>query len=222
MFTPRFESSMGDARGAILEFFKTLPFVIRTAGGVLLTHAGATASHASAQAAEFITNFEHRTLLDETDSLLSQGDVQELVSQYLNMTMEEYDAAARFYLAATGVEDDRYYDMLRGFIVSNLQEWHLLWDFFFNQCEVGLSPVFYRQVLKRFLEVYDAPGMTPHVLVSGHMSTRGGYALVNEYHLRLSSWAHAIPKSDGHFLLFNVAAPVRRVEDLVPCLHPIP
>ena len=32
MFTPRFEWSMGEARAEIIAFFKSLPFVIRTAG----------------------------------------------------------------------------------------------------------------------------------------------------------------------------------------------
>jgi hypothetical protein len=54
------------------------------------------------------------------------------------------------------------------------------------------------------------------------MTTRGGHALVTEHHLRLSSWAHATPKNQGEFLLFDVSEPVRRADDLTAFLHPLP
>ena len=222
MFTPRFEWSMGETRAEIISFFKSLPFAIRTAGGVMLTHAGATASAAEPDTAAFIAGFDHQTLLDETDALMSHEDVQELIVQNLNMTLEEYNNAANYYLAAVGPEDDRYLELLRGFMVGNLSEWPLLWDFFFNQCEVGLSLAVYRQVLKKYLEVYSPDGSPQRALVTGHMTTRGGHTLVTEHHLRLSSWAHATPKNQGEFLLFDVAAPVRRADDLTPFLHPLP
>jgi hypothetical protein len=204
MFTPRFEWAMGEERADILAFFKSLPFVIRTSGGVMLTHAGATASHATPKSAEFIAGFDHQTLLDETDVLLNREDVQDLIVRNL------------------GPGDDRYLELLRGFIVGNLQEWQLLWDFFFNQCEVGMSPAFYRQVLKKYLEVYSTPDMTMRTVVTGHITTRGGHKLVTEHHLRLSSWAHATPKNQGSYLLFDVAAPVKRADELEPFLHPLP
>jgi hypothetical protein len=59
-------------------------------------------------------------------------------------------------------------------------------------------------------------------LVTGHMTTRGGHTRVTDHHLRLSSWAHATPKNQGEYLLFDVAAPVRLADELSSCLHPIP
>ena len=53
------------------------------------------------------------------------------------------------------------------------------------------------------------------VLVAGHVSCRGGYAPVAGRQLRLASAAHAHPREAGRYLLFDVARPVRGVEELL-------
>lgn len=220
-FTPRFEHGLGEYRPYVLDFLMSLPFCVRTLGGVMLTHAGAIASIATPQVAQWLLTFSHQALLDEADKLLNREDVVSLIGSTLHIGLAEYDRMARHYLAVSGPDDPRYYDLLRGFIIGNLKEWQNLWDFFFNQCEVGTSAVFYRKVLDRFLEVYSTPEMQERVLVTGHMSANNGYAVIANQQLRLASWAHAVPRESGRYLLFDVAEPVGAAADLLPYVYPL-
>lgn len=221
-FTSRFEHSLGDRRTEVIRFLKSLPFWVRTPGGVMLTHAGPTASIASQDIAAYFSTFSHDTLLGATDQLLDREDVTELIGEYFHMLPAEYDEAAQYYLGVNGPEDARYLDLLRGFLTSNLQEWSLINDFFFNQCEAGISASFYRQILRRFLESYSLEGCPQRVLVTGHMAVRGGFTVIADHQLRFASWTHAIPKDKSCFLLFDTARPVKMAEELVPLLHPLP
>ncbi len=223
IFTPRFEHALGDHRPRVMAFLRALPFMVRTAGGVLLTHAGAAPTTAQPEAAQRLLNFSHEALLARADRLLAQAEIVDLVAAYRSATNMDYDEAARAYLAVNGPHDPRYLDLLRGVVVTNLQpEWPLLWDFFFTRCEEMVGERLYHQVLKRFLEVYALPEMPQRVLVSGHIIVEGGYKIVAEQHLRLASWAHARPPEAGCYLLFDVAQVVSTAADLVPGLHPIP
>ncbi|MBN1428236.1 MAG: metallophosphoesterase [Anaerolineae bacterium] len=220
-FTPRFEHALGEYRSYVIEFLMGLPFCVRTIGGTMLTHAGAVASVATPEVAGWLLTFSHQKLLDEADRLLNREDVSDLIRASLNIEPSEYDSQAYRYLAVNGPDDPRYYDLLRGFIVGNLSEWQKLWDFFFNQCEMGLSITFYRKVLERFLEVYSTPGMQQHVLVTGHMAVQDGYAIVAEKQLRLASWSHSTPKEAGCYLLFDVEQPIETASDLIPHIQPL-
>lgn len=220
-FTPRFEHALGSHREKLIGFFKQMPYWLRTSSGVLLTHAGAVASIASQESAEFLARFAHDDLLQEVDRLLEHRDVLALIGQHLNMTQAEYAAAARHYLAVAGPADPRYLDFLRGFVASNFQEWTILWDFLFNRCEAGLSASFYQEVVRRFLKAFSSPTVPQQVLLTGHIAVRGGYALVTDEHLRLASWAHATPNKAGCFVLFDAAHPVTGAAELEPHIHSI-
>jgi hypothetical protein len=221
-FTPRFEHTLGKYRPFVIEFLHRLPFVVRTAGGVMLTHAGAAASVATPDIAGRMLNFSHKDLLDQANRLLDREDVVELLASFLPIDLDEYDRLARHYLAVSGPDDPRYYDVLRGYIVSNLVEWIPLWDFFFTQCEAGVPIQMYRQTLERFLAAYSAPEMPQRVLVSGHMAAKEGREVIADHQLRLASWAHAVPQEAGSYLLFNVAKPVTSAADLLPHVHRMP
>lgn len=223
IFTPRFEHALGEHRPQVMAFLRSLPFMVRTSGGVLLTHAGAAPATAQPEAAQRLLNFSHEALLAKAEHLLAQAEVAELTAAYRSATGMDYDHMAWEYLAVGGPNDPRYLDLLRGVVVSNLQpEWSLLWDFFFTRCEEMIGERLYRRALERFLEVYSAQEKPQRVLVSGHIIVEGGYALVAEKQLRLASWAHARPPEAGCYLLFDVAQTVSIAADLVPYLHPIP
>jgi len=130
---------------------------------------------------------------------------------------------AKFYLAVSGTEDPRYSDLLRGIIVSNgIEEFAPLWNLLFTQCEKEYGNRKYRKILTRFLEAFSTRGEAQRVLVTGHIVTQGGYEIVADQQLRLSSWAHARPHDAGSYLLFDVRRPVNRATDLVRGIHPIP
>lgn len=216
LFTPRFEHALGDHRAAVIEFLEGLPFLVRTPGGVMLTHAGAAPSAAMPEAAARLLDFSHRRLLAEAERLLSRQDVLSLLHEYLNMDVQQYEVAAWQNLAVTGPHDPRYWRLLRALVVSSLEpEWSLLWDFFFTQCELILGARQYERVVERFLELYSVPGIPQRVLVSGHIVARGGCSIVGRNQLRLASWMHAVPHHAGSALLFDVRTPVGSPDDLL-------
>ncbi len=221
-FTPRFERALGENRGEVIDFLKTLPFLIRTSGGVLMTHAGAAASVTVPEVAVRLLDFSHEALLNEARRLAPRDDVLNLIQMHMGLTADDYDRMARHYLAVDGPGDPRYYDLLYGLIASNLKEWVPLWDFFFTQCEQGMSRDMYRKIVDRFLKTYSEPNCPQMVLVTGHISTKDGYEVVEELQLRLASWAHATPKNAGCYLLLDVSRPVESAADLLPFIHPMP
>jgi hypothetical protein len=222
-FTPRFEHAMGDYRSAIVAFLRTLPFLVRTKAGVMVTHAGASPKTAVPAASEHLLNFSHDAMLAEVDQLLQRNEVIDLIESTLGWTVEKYEAQAWEYLAVSGPQDPRYLDLLRGFIVSSLEpEWSLLWDFFFTQCEKAVNPYSYDKVLERFLDSYSAPEFPQQMVVTGHIQVKGGREIIAGRQLRMASWMHAVPRESGCYLLFDAAQPIASPKDLLTCLFPMP
>jgi Icc-related predicted phosphoesterase len=222
-FTPRFEHAMGDYRPSIVAFLKTLPFLVRTAAGVMVTHAGASPKTAVPAAAERLLNFSHDTLLNEVDEMLQRNEVIDLIESTLGWTVDRYESQALEYLAVTGPEDPRYLDLLRGFVVSSLEpEWSLLWEFFFTQCEKVINPYSYDKVLERFLESYSSPVLPQKLVVTGHIAVKGGYEIIADRQLRLASWQHAQPREAGSYLLFDASRPLESPRDLLQFIYPMP
>jgi hypothetical protein len=222
-FTPRFEHTVIDSRPQIISFLHSLPFVVRTAGGVMMTHAGAARRTANAKAARELTDFSHQSLLDAAGERIGKRDVEEMIRREMGLEPEGYLLEAQRQLNITGPDDPRYLDLLRGFLATKVKpEWPLLWDFFFTQCEARLTLESYRKILERFLEAFSDEETPQRVLVTGHINTPGGYTIVADRQLRLASWAHAIPQTSGCYLLFDVARPVERARDLLPFIHRLP
>jgi hypothetical protein len=223
IFTPRLEHAMGAVRPQVIEFLQSLPLLVRTAGGVMLTHAGASAATSVPQAARVIFNFSHRELLDQVDRLLLRANVPDLLKAVGIASEAEYSRLAWTNLAITGREDPRYLDLLRSFVVGTLEpEWPLLWEFLFTQCEAAFGEMLYARILEKFLKTYSARGAEQRVLVTGHMPVEEGYEIVAGRQVRMASWAHARPNEAGHYLLLDVAEPIEMAADLEPYLYPIP
>ncbi|MBN1562736.1 MAG: metallophosphoesterase, partial [Anaerolineae bacterium] len=195
-FTPRFEHALGDHRERVLDFFTNLPFYARTAAGVMLAHAG-PAAEVIARAAE-LHHFDHTAILRETDNILAQADdLTPLYQQYGQLYGTPYAQDAEYLLAIQGPDDPRYSHLLRAFMIGQQsQEFRLLWDALFTMNEVGIAEMAYLQTSQQFLEAFSVDAPAPQrVMVSGHIITpAGGHTLVNRFHLRLSSAAHAHPR----------------------------
>lgn len=220
-FTPRFEHALGEHRPAIIEFLKSLPFAARTSNGVMLMHAGASGLTARQDAYDTLVDFEHDKLLSEADTLAHSDDVMQMVSRILKIDAETYEQAARKSLAVTGPDDPRFYDLLRGVIASNLEpEWSILWHFFFSRCEQDMLLEDYAGFLSEFLETYSTD-VPLRALVTGHISVRGGAAVIADRQLRIGSWAHALPPEDGSFLYLNTDVPINDAHDLMSFVYPI-
>ena len=222
-FTPRLEHKLGSDRELVLDFFQGLPFYLRTAAGVMLSHAGPSLE--SVGHADLLRYFDHQVLIDEAEHVLAQSDdLTGLYRQYQLMSGAPYDELARYYLAVTGPGDPRYSHLLRAFMITNQSRlFQILWGALFTQNEADLNPTIYQNGCQRFLTAFsaDAP-VEQRVMVSGHIVTPdGGCEVVNDYHLRLSSAAHARPRTAGQYLLLDCAQPVKTAEDLLGSLHTV-
>ncbi len=220
-FTPRFEHALGKNRDAIIEFLKSLPFAVRTSNGVMLTHAGASALTSRPEAQDLLAEFSHEKLLSEADALMRQDNVIDLVARMLKIDEATYAQAAQLSLAVTGPDDPRYYHLLRGVIASNLEpEWSMLWNFFFTRCEQDILIEEYADYVVEFLSTFSADAPLK-ALVTGHISVRGGAAVIADRQLRIASWAHALPPEDGSFLYLDTSVPINDAYDLAGFVYPI-
>jgi hypothetical protein len=130
-----------------------------------------------------------------------------------------YDALARHYLAVTGEEDQRYDDLLRGFMATAHPDFRLLRAALFTHCEQEYGEVDYAAYLTAILEQLSANFTPQQVLVAGHMQVRGGHTVVAGRHLRLASAAHATPREAGQYLLFDTTRTIEGVADLKTSLQ---
>lgn len=221
-FTPRFEHALGERREEVLAFFRALPFYIRTAAGVALGHAGPAPEVALHIAA--LRSFDHEALLADADhALAGVDDLNGVYEQYYALHGVPYQELAYRYLAVRGERDPRYPDLLRGFLISQRDHtFRTLWDALFTQNEHGLTAAAYLNACRAFLDALSADAPAPqHFTVSGHMPTRGGHQVVNPFHLRVSTAAHAQPSSSGAYLLLDCARPIRSIDELVSNLRPL-
>ncbi len=223
-FTPRFEHALAKLdsnpnakykRSDVITFLKSLPFVIRTKAGVLITHAGATPAIKTQGDAEQLLNFDHDTLLEQANEWMQDYDVEALKSH------RQYVAQVREMVAVESVNDPRFLDMLRGQLLSaNSGQFQFLWDVLFATNEKGWSVEAYGVVLKAYLRAMSINSPSPqYVVVAGHIGVQGGHKLVTEQQLRLASYAHAHPNEAGQILILDCEAPVIKASELVPHLR---
>jgi Calcineurin-like phosphoesterase len=223
-YTPGFEAALSQSgqRDDILALFETLPFFIRTAAGVSIAHAGASAPLADSAQAARLFDWNHQALRAWAEERLAQGDRAELRSGYARLSGESsYDAMARHYLAVPGPADPRYDDLLRGFVVTAHPDFRVVRSALFTRCEQEDSEDAYTVRLAAALEGLSVGYAPQRLLVAGHIATPGGHTVVAERHLRLASGAHAHPAASRAYLLFDTARSIDNIDDLLSGLQPI-
>ena len=114
-----------------------------------------------------------------------------------------------------GVDDPRYDDLLRGFLITAHPDFRALRAALFTRCEQEDDESNYAERLRAALELLSSGYAHQRALIAGHIATAGGHAVVAGRHLRRSSGAHAHPPSAAQYLLFDAARPIARVDDLV-------
>ncbi len=225
VFTPRFERALVEldrdpnaqyTRADVLTFLKSLPFVVRTKAGVLITHAGASPAIKVKADAELLLNFDHDALLDSAGEWMVDYDLEAL-REY-----GKYRTQVRDMVAVESPDDPRYLDMLRGQLLSiNSGQFQFLWDVLFATNEKGWSKASYEIVLKGYLLAISQLSVYPQkVIVAGHIGVQGGHQLVTDYQLRLASCAHAHPEEAGQVLMLDCETPVKEASQLVTHLRP--
>jgi hypothetical protein len=218
VFTPDFEKAMvaSGRRTEIIALFQSLPFYIRTAAGVSVTHAGAPAIIAEPETPGRLFNWSHQSILQWADGVIINEDIEALRTGYERHHGNiPYHLLARYFLAVSGPEDPRFDDLLRGFVASS-HPWfeELLWPALFTRNEQQYGSTDYGIFLDALLQALSADFSPQHTLVAGHIPVRGGYEIVAKRHFRLASAEHANPNHAGNYLLFDSAQPVQKAEKL--------
>lgn len=225
VFTPRFERALAQLdrdpnvqfnRSDAITFLKSLPFVVRTKAGVLITHAGASPAIKVRADAEQLLNFDHDSLLESTDEWLAEYDLEALREN------GKYLSQVKNMLAVDSPDDPRFLDMLRGQLLSNNSgQFQFLWDVLFATNEKGWHEAAYEIVLKGYLLAISQLSPYPQkVVVAGHIGVKGGHQLVTDYQLRLASSAHANPEQAGQILMLDCETPIMKASQLIPHLYP--
>jgi hypothetical protein len=220
-YTPAFEAALAASphRAKVIALFESLPFYLRTRAGVMLAHAGAAAPLANPANARKLFNWNHRHLFDWADDIMAGQEVESLRQGYAKIQQAPYDLMANYYLAVSGPTDPRYNDLLRGFLATQYPEFNsLLWPALFTRCEQEYGAADYAIFVEALLKEAAVNFYPQRALVAGHMTLRGGHQKVTRQHLRLASAHHATPREAGQYLLFDVAKPIQRMEDLLPGL----
>ncbi len=217
-YTPRFEQALSrtGTREEVGNFLNDLPFFVRTAAGVLFTHAGPD-GNAMANL-DTLRQLDHRAVLEEFDYALSiNPHPEQLRSLYAQAMGMPYEVLARYYLAVSGPEDPRYDYLIRSMMLGQeSKEFELLWDALFTRCEQGVPLVLYERLLSVFLDTLSQGAPAPQrFLVTGHLPVKkGGHEIVAKQHIRLASAAHARPRETGQYLLLDFGKPVEAMADL--------
>jgi len=216
-FTSRFEHGLarlpadGPDRAAVIAALTALPFYVTTRAGVLVCHAGASPAVQDANSAAFALAYDHAAVLAWADeALLARFDLNALRSN------ADYLKTAWKALAISGPDDARLPELLRAELIHQTSaDYRFLWELLFTDNERQMGLARYAQLTSRFLDAlsHHAPQRLV-ALVAGHIPTPGGHALVNDQHLRLSTYAHAQPRQAGQVLLLDCAQAVQSADDL--------
>lgn len=214
LFTPRFEWAMGRHRPQIMALLDSLPFYVRTKGGVSICHAGA---FPGVDARLF--SLSHEEILRETAVSLPPNMRPGLRALLARPAGVSYDQLVHDYFAVTGPDDPRYDDHLIGAVALNRRpDLSLLWEALFtrNEKQYGRAyPAYQRRLLKALSHNFHPQ----HVLVTGHIDCPGGYTLVNKQQLRLASGKHAHPPESAQYLLLDAGKPIFHAGDLLSALN---
>jgi hypothetical protein len=221
IYTPGFEARLREHRPRVIEFFKRLPFYVRTSAGVSIAHAGAAASMSVIENCQRIFNFDYQEIFDKVEQILKDKDLNTLRNAMARFSGEPYHVQAHNYLAISSRDDPRYDDLLKGFIASSDPDFGLLWAALFTRCEKEYSLSDYRIFLKALLQALSDGFYPQNILVAGHINVNDGYQIIGEGHLRMASGKHAQPLRSARYLIFDVAKPIPSAKQLIKQLRSI-
>jgi len=216
-YTPRFESALGEHRDAVLAFFDSLPFFMRTRAGVSVCHAGAFPQACDRDAMARLFAFSHR---DVWARGVARAPVQYRAPLRLRLgelSDAPYDELVRDYLAITDPHDPHYDDYLISQFAMAEPAFDLLWEAFCESNELQYGEVAYSGHVEALLYHLSEGYVPQSMLVTGHIGCRNGYRVVaGGRQLRLASGIHAYPYESARYLLFDAGKPAENVKALLP------
>jgi len=215
VYTPRFEAALDSHREGIMVFLRSLPFFVRTRGGVTICHAGAFPGAGDPEVWRALQTLSHEDVLRRVEQRLPIFERPRLRRALAHIVGESYDRLVREALSVPGPNDPRYDDYLIGRLVAREPEFDLLWSALFstNEQEVGMAA--YTAQVEALLESLSTGYAPQKAVVTGHIGCRGGSRiLAGGRQMRVASGAHAHPPSSAKYLLLDAAKPVSDAWDL--------
>jgi len=221
LFTPRFEFNMGGKRQEIVSFFDSLPFYVRTSGGVSICHAGASTALGETDGVSRVFNYSHQRVLQRTRAQITKEERPSLIRAMRKMHGRTYNDMARNWFAISGLNDPRYDDFLVGTLTTSDEDFELLWSALFTRNEKEYGSNSYQVLLSTMLQALSEGYAQQSILITGHIDCKGGHKMVNRHQLRVASAKHALPREAGLYLLFNIRERFETAADLVPQLRSV-
>jgi len=221
LFTPRFEFNMGGKRQEIVSFFDSLPFYVRTSGGISICHAGASTALGETDGVSRVFNYSHQRVLQRTRAQITKEERPSLIRAMRKMHGRTYNDMARNWFAISGLNDPRYDDFLVGTLATSDEDFELLWSALFTRNEKEYGSNSYQVLLTTMLQALSDGYEQQSILITGHIDCKGGHKMVNRHQLRVASAKHALPREAGLYLLFNIRERFETAADLVPQLRSV-
>ena len=193
-FTHGFEEAIANDRQKFIDFFMSMPFAVRTAGGVLLNHTGASAIIGSGEEGRYGVTFDYLASWPHEDILQEVSRIAEA---------KDYPSHTDSFNPAIGQ------------IFNLTHRGKFLWEFLMNKNE-GSYGEEYLRLIPSFLEWMGVGHETPlTVMVNGHIGVPEGARVSSEHQLRISSSYGARSDADKAYLVFDASEKYAGAEDLI-------
>lgn len=198
-YTQHFEDRIASQRKAYIEFLMAMPLVIRTAGGVMLNHTGASRLIGEGILNKYDLSFEsflqfpHRDLLDDA---LHRANLED------RHPYSKYDPQLSWHLGY----DERF---------------NALWEFLMNKNERAYGPDWYTY-LSPYLEFFSQDRAdTLTVMINGHINVPQGMQVVAPEQLRLSTSVGAIGDHNKRYVILDAERRYADAEELANFSYPL-
>lgn len=209
-FVEPFEDQIKHNREHYMNFIKSMPYAIRTAGGVLINHTGANIPMAGYSGEEYgqlaradgfrlINNLNHDKMLEQ----LKKATREVMEKQYGQKLADDFF-------------DDYSPEIGQIFMETDIGQY--LWDVFFNKNEFEYKKQ-YPVILDKFMQTMST-GLPQRFLISGHIEVPEGYAIISGKQLRICS-SYGTREKNKVLALVDASREYSSINKLVADLQPL-
>jgi len=202
-FVEPFEQQIAYDREKYVGFMKRMPYAIRTLGGVLINHTGASCVIAFAESDGVFSGINS----------LNHDDILNYLKQEIKESMKgiERELPENFF--------DKYMPAI-GSLFARMEIGTFLWDVFFNKNEYDPHKEYafgYPFILEDFLQAMSI-GRPQNFLISGHIEVPSGYQVVEDRQLRICS-SYGAEESRKTLVLVDASRNYQSIQELVDDLQ---
>jgi hypothetical protein len=165
-----FEEEIKENRPKYIKFIISMPYAIRTLGGVTINHTGANRGMGDS----------------EMQPNKWTSDPFELMNTMVNHNHFLKNLEKFVLRSEVGASFEKYYPQI-GIAFMNLTIGKILWDIFFNKNELEYGSDRYNTLLCGFLKTMGKGNLPQRFLVTGHIEVPEGYKVLFGKQLRISS-----------------------------------